>query len=807
MSLWSRWFKKTSAPAMASVLRETAAPEHPPAAVTLTQDASPTRNSSLAREAVQSVLPEQFSSGQAGSVELIDLSSAWFAVWRSSRPQAQSWLQTQLHTVDFQNWVLATLRAATATDMRHDLLDVWLQQPLSTDAQAVDKTGLVKELQLLFKHKDKSIYKRLKTVLTPPSVKANVEEPISSYVQSVQVSVLSPAPLVVDTTDYVGIAQWGQQSLNLYQAFSELQPQHLLPLRTWLQEQAELAARLQHLAQQQMVQQQIDQLSPEQARCLQIYQRIQQLVEAIERWLVCQPQLAEWIKILVQRMPAEALQDQKVPADRKASSDRQTPAVEKNPRHLHLVFDRVSQQEQLQQCQHILPQLQTCLTELAWPLAGDRLTLLAQAKKYLKLLPGFIETTAQNVAQAKLDWVVHWGQMEQALETGDLPAADQALRALHGLVSIVKVNQKQQQQMQQAVLRLAELKDWQGFAELPKKQQLVAAMQQLVDQPLAIEVQAARIKQLQAEWQSLNRQEHAHLWRQFQKLSDLAYAPCQVFYAQQKQQRLHNTQMRQALCEQMENYLANNPWQQADWVQVRATLQLAKQQWRAAFPVEKGGNRELSKRFEQVCQLVQAKLDQHYAEQAALRQQAQAARLAAAQKRQQQKQAQQLKQQQALEEQQKLAEKREAETALRRQIEQSYWQKLQGHLATFTQSVSTTTELRVVETGAPAAASYVDQGPVDQDQTMQLRRNLVVEMEIVAGLPSPDADHALRMQIQVARLAKNFQRARPELAAHHASVESWCALPPVADSAAEQRLLQRLLTAYQAYLTANHLVV
>jgi hypothetical protein len=695
MSIWSRWFKKKDplVKTQASIIEPIAKPQ--PVVSVATQPRLP-------------VLPIEWSDDEQAAVI-----QSWSLLWQQAQSQAEQWMldQQARSPEKLQAFAVSAITQVHSNEMRQRLLDF------------IDDASLLKSLLPLFKNKDKSIYKRLKTLVAPePVAKA---APVVSIVQSVEVSVLPTVeiqqPVIeVDTTDYAAASVQFQQTLNLYQAFSELSAHHQQALTTLLTQWRD--------AQQRATQ--ASEPTSEQLRFLQDFQRVQQLADAVTRWLGS----------------CEVLQQLCQP-----------------------IKDEVS----LTQLQNHYAKLEKLMTQLQWPLAGDRLMLLTQAKKQLKKLPVMIEAHQQSLQQAEQNWQQQLPLVEQLLQAGDLGAAEQALRVLQKAASVLTLKPRQQQQLQKFSQQLFELKDWQGFAELPKKQQLITDMQQLITTPLPVEQQAERIKHLQAQWQLLNIHEHHALWQQFKTLAEQAYLPCQQFYAQQKQQRLQNAETRQLLCAQLEQYVAEHDWAQANWGKVKHTLQLAKQNWRAAFPVERKLAADLQKRFDLVMAQIQNKIDQHQQQEIERRQQLQQQRERKAQQRQQQLELAAQKKQQEQERQEKIKAQKLAQLQKQQQLDADYLQRLQNHVSS---------EIMAADDHAG-------------------RQRLVIQLEILAGLPSPPAEQALRMQVQVARLAKNFQAAESKLAAHHQCVENWCQLPAVVnDDAQAQALLQRMMAAYQACL-------
>lgn len=164
---------------------------------------------------------------------------------------------------------------------------------------------------------------------------------------------------------------------------------------------------------------------------------------------------------------------------------------------------------------------------------------------------------------------------------------------------------------------LQKMKDWAGFAILPKKEQLVVQMKTLTEQaeietdPLT---QLDKIKSLQAEWQALgtvyNDAEKA-LWEEFKNLSQSAYAPCQRYFDEQNAIQEQNATARQKLCDELQEYLDNLP-SEVNWQGHIAILKQAREDWQKYHPVEAKKHKQLQSRFTRIIKALEDKLHAEY---------------------------------------------------------------------------------------------------------------------------------------------------------------------------------------------------
>lgn len=190
-----------------------------------------------------------------------------------------------------------------------------------------------------------------------------------------------------------------------------------------------------------------------------------------------------------------------------------------------------------------------------------------------------------------------------ALDAGSLGDAQHCLGEARRAMDALPAGsmETQQKRLNRLAGRLGELKDWQTFATSPKREALRDTMRALADSPLEPRRQAERIKALRAEWQSLgpvSNQADRQLADDFNQHAERAFEPCRTFFAAEAEQRARNLAERQRICEQLEAYLKETDWQQADIRAAEQILHAARQEWRSFHPVERARGNEITERFE-----------------------------------------------------------------------------------------------------------------------------------------------------------------------------------------------------------------
>ncbi|MBS3804347.1 MAG: DUF349 domain-containing protein [Oleiphilaceae bacterium] len=202
-------------------------------------------------------------------------------------------------------------------------------------------------------------------------------------------------------------------------------------------------------------------------------------------------------------------------------------------------------------------------------------------------------------------------QLEQALEARQLKEsrqlskqAQQQHRALES-----RNGRPFQARMQLFNGQLRELQDWQGFATLPKQIALCEQMEYLAEQPLDPEIKATKIKELQNEWRSLGGSSDRDLWQRFKQASDRAYEPCKDYFSAKSGLKQVNLDKRNTLCDELEHLLRDTDWSVADWKAIEHIHRVAREEWKAAWPVEFRDNRLVQKRFDDLLRQIEAPLN------------------------------------------------------------------------------------------------------------------------------------------------------------------------------------------------------
>jgi exonuclease SbcC len=218
-------------------------------------------------------------------------------------------------------------------------------------------------------------------------------------------------------------------------------------------------------------------------------------------------------------------------------------------------------------------------------------------------------------------------QAQGAIESGHYRRAfgiDRTLNELVAANNAAELPEFLQRRLEEHNAAIAKLQDWQDYATLPKKQELVVAMTTLAEKVPQDSVEnidhlATQIKDLQQQWKSVSRgdgPQHETLWQEFKLAADLAYAPCKLQSQQQRTLRKQNLRLRKTMVKQLHSYFANHDWQAVndndDWKKVEQLLRVARQEWHSYSPVNRGENTAVEKTFNLAIEPIQQLLNGEY---------------------------------------------------------------------------------------------------------------------------------------------------------------------------------------------------
>ena len=145
---------------------------------------------------------------------------------------------------------------------------------------------------------------------------------------------------------------------------------------------------------------------------------------------------------------------------------------------------------------------------------------------------------------------------------------------------------------------LLEMRKWRDYAATEKKKELIAEMGELARAGLAPPELSRRIRTMREQWKALGRSEqNEKLWREFKKLSDRTYAPCKEYFRERKRRMARNLKIRCELCEKLEARLTEIEGKPLHIAKLNQFVAECGTSWKEHAPVEQSKIRPLQKRY------------------------------------------------------------------------------------------------------------------------------------------------------------------------------------------------------------------
>jgi hypothetical protein len=263
----------------------------------------------------------------------------------------------------------------------------------------------------------------------------------------------------------------------------------------------------------------------------------------------------------------------------------------------------------------VIRYLRELLDQMQWPLIAKRPGILVHMEETLKRAEQLLSESQQAIATLEAKIKTQMKTLKKAIDDGLLKEGQAALQEMHALMRDlpIRISDGYQKELRALMQRLNELRDWQGFATIPKKQALLEKMRVLAEgHDLPPQDRADRVKALQQAWRdlgSVHSQEEKALWADFKAAGEKAFEPCKAFFDAQQQQREQNLANREVILTELETYLVEHDWPNAVWPMVLETLKAARAQWRAASPVVRRHHQRTQRRFDKVVDEIQVKVD------------------------------------------------------------------------------------------------------------------------------------------------------------------------------------------------------
>jgi hypothetical protein len=148
------------------------------------------------------------------------------------------------------------------------------------------------------------------------------------------------------------------------------------------------------------------------------------------------------------------------------------------------------------------------------------------------------------------------------------------------------------------VRELREIDEWQRWANVGVQEQLCERAEALAVVTDVAEL-AGHLRELQDQWKRANlvpREKAQALWTRFKAATDQARARCDMYFAQQAEERGRNLARKESLCQQAEAMAEST-----DWIRTAEAIKALQAEWKMIGPVVRGQELAVWERFRRAC--------------------------------------------------------------------------------------------------------------------------------------------------------------------------------------------------------------
>ncbi len=258
-------------------------------------------------------------------------------------------------------------------------------------------------------------------------------------------------------------------------------------------------------------------------------------------------------------------------------------------------------------------------------------TLTRQCSEAIEALQQRLDKQREQVERKLATLPRRLAELDQHFEQGQLKKAEPlyqsiaaTMRHAHDIGLPNKALAAAEAHLKKIAPQLHELQRWRRWGADNRRQQLCSEIEALAaDEQHALEPMSNRLRELQADWRSLDHNgapaEDA-LWQRFHSAAERVHARCQPFLEAQAKIRAANRAQRETLCTQLEAFLEQVDWQRMDWKKACRAEREMRQAWAALGPIDNRRQRAVEGRFRKALRRLDRALDGERASNTALKQ-------------------------------------------------------------------------------------------------------------------------------------------------------------------------------------------
>lgn len=210
-------------------------------------------------------------------------------------------------------------------------------------------------------------------------------------------------------------------------------------------------------------------------------------------------------------------------------------------------------------------------------------------------------------------------ELEAHLEAGELRKADPLYQSLQAGLELVQASALPaaasaglSERLRQLTPRLRELHQWRRWSADQHREQLCAEAEALRDSDQPLEPLCERLHRLRKDWKlidSSGARANQALWERFHQATEALQTRCRPLIEAQAAEREANRKAREALCDQIERFVAEIDWERVDWKRLLHAERDMRRAWKNSGMIEARHHRVLSRRFNQSMRTLEKRLD------------------------------------------------------------------------------------------------------------------------------------------------------------------------------------------------------
>lgn len=244
-----------------------------------------------------------------------------------------------------------------------------------------------------------------------------------------------------------------------------------------------------------------------------------------------------------------------------------------------------------------------------WPTKVDK-AWQGQKRAWTQAIKSLRNELDESIKRCRSKFGLILGQIKK----GSFKNAMRHYEKLHAAYHALPESQqaKLRKQYDSVKEEIENLKDWQDYIATPRKPELLAEIEQLAQHPLDPEQQAAAVKRLRSEWNSLGKtsSENDELLNQtFDKTCEQAFKPCRDFYAEQDEIRDANFNAKMALLDNLDSLAQTGSGAELD-----KELSILRKKWKVIGEIDFKVKSQLDARYQAVVNPVKQRLHTWYQE-------------------------------------------------------------------------------------------------------------------------------------------------------------------------------------------------